>query len=320
VGQDHQNSAFVPSHRRTAPGVIVVYCVAASSACSLSVDAERVQCLTDLDCTKGNRGLSAGVCVESLCEVAPEWSCLLGREATRAEDAATASDGALDATAPEVPASPLAEPTLVDVSLPILDMPGLTPAIGLAARLCRKLDVDCAAPLAEINDSEGAFSFSVESPFEGYLRIDAPERLPVMYFLNPPLRDGEALPPVSLMDEASMGDLMQGLDIELSPEHGIAVLTTEDCLGGYSPGVVYETSSADMLTRTFYALDGLPSASVAQTDASGYGGFVNLPSGSVSVSGRLSTSEQPLATISLLIRPGVISYGRVAPPLRPPLL
>jgi len=203
------------------------------------------------------------------------------------------------------------------MTLPVLDALTETPAGGVDATLCRKLDVNCDTPVAQMStNAEGAFSLSMEEPFDGYLRIEAPGHLPTLYFLSTPLWSGERLPAISLLDAAAADSLVSDLDVELSTEGGVALLTTQDCLGGFTAGVTYEAAAADPSTRVFYATDGLPSIRAEHTDDSGSGGFVNLPAGPVSVGGHLAGAENPFATVSLLIRPGFVSYGRLAPSSR----
>jgi hypothetical protein len=265
------------------------------SACSLTVDASRAQCASDLDCTTGVHALPGGVCIDSLCEVKPEWSCL----------SLEAAEPALDIQAPGA---------TLDVVLPVIDLVTQAPVPGLSAALCRKIDLNCQAPLARIfSNTDGAFELQLEQDFEGYLEIEAPDVVPGLYFFSPPLVAGERLPTLAVLSPTMMGSLMDELDAQPATGRGNALLTTQNCAGALSAGVVYETADAGPETRRFYAADGLPSVHATHTDASGYGGFLNLPAGPVSVASLVDESALPLASVSLLVRAGFITYGRILP-------
>ena len=273
-----------------------------AAACSLAVDPARPQCTTSLDCSSA---LAGSACVDALCETKPEWTCLASGE--------SATESVSDQRA-------LREGTL-EVTLPTLDMIGREPVADLVGSVCQKLDVNCAAPLAQVNsDAAGNFSLVLDPSFDGYIQLDDASRVPVLYFVGP-LTPGETLPPLTLLDPSSMSALVSEVDAELRANHGIALFTTQDCLGGYSEGIRYQSANADADTVAFYAADGLPSIAAAATDATGYGGFINLPAGAAQVTGWFAAGAQPLASTSVLIRERSITQGRITPvaPSRAPL-
>jgi hypothetical protein len=66
-------------------------------------------------------------------------------------------------------------------------------------------------------------------------------------------------------------------------------------------------------TRRFYTVSGLPSQTSTSTDASGYGGFINITPGIRAVSGTRMVDNLFIGTISVLVRPGFFSYSLLAP-------
>jgi hypothetical protein len=263
------------------------------AGCSLAIDASRTQCDIDLDCTTGAKALTAARCVDGLCDVRPEWQCANGAAAV---------------------SSPEAERTSVAVALPVVDLLTQRSGAVLEASLCRKLDVNCEAPTQSMTmNGTGDYPLELETGFEGYLSVRGDSVVPTLYFLSPPLEAGERLPTLTLMSESLMGSLALELGVPLLEGRGLARLTVQDCNGGFSPGVTLEAREADAATTRFYDVDGLPVVPAAATGAQGSGGFINAPAGLLSVEARLTDASTPLASGSVLVRPGFISYGRLRP-------
>jgi hypothetical protein len=268
-----------------------------SAGCSLTVDANRAQCNTDSECNTGPAALAGGFCNDALCDVKPEWSCLNG--------------------APEIDSGarePSASSQALEIRLPAVDLVDLAPVGALPARLCRKLDLNCDAPIQSLaSDADGVFSLTLDAAFDGYLELEGPTVVPTLYFFSPALNAAGRLPTLTLMKPAMLESLMEEMDATLSTDRGVAILTAQNCMGAFSAGVAYETADADPETIEFYATDGLPSLRATRTDTSGFGGFLNLPAGPVSVTGTLTESSLPLASVSVLVRSGFITYGHIVP-------
>ena len=69
--------------------------------------------------------------------------------------------------------------------------------------------------------------------------------------------------------------------------------------------------SASTTSSTSIPLTAVPAT---ETGADGSGGFINVPVGPLSVDARLPDRAVPLASASVLVRPGFISYGSLRPP------
>jgi hypothetical protein len=260
--------------------------------CSLALDAGRSQCQADADCASATT-LAAARCADGLCESRPEWQCANAAPAARFGD----------------------ESTSVDVALPVVDLLVRQPGVSVEASLCRKLDVNCEAPTQSMTmGGTGEYPLRLESGFEGYLSVRGDSVVPTLYFFSPPLVEGERLPTLTLMSESLMGSLAQELGVPLLEGRGLALFTIQDCSGAFSPGIAFEAREADATTTRFYDVDGLPAVPATETGADGSGGFINVPVGPLSVDARLPDRAVPLASASVLVRPGFISYGSLRPP------
>jgi hypothetical protein len=70
--------------------------------------------------------------------------------------------------------------------------------------------------------------------------------------------------------------------------------------------------TADSATAPFYVIRNLPAADVNETDESGQGGLINLPAGTVTISGTLSDSRM-MGTVSVLVRAGGVTLTSLVP-------
>lgn len=276
--------------RRLAPALLA----GLQAACSMMVDADRAQCESDADCMTGPAALAAGACVEGLCEARAEWGC----GATL--DAATlAAEG-------------------VEVALPVVDLAPRAPGASVEASLCHKYDVSCEAPSLTMRmDESDELLLHIEPGFDGYLSVRGDELVPTLYFLSQPLVTGERLPALTLLSPALLDALALEMHVTLLPDRGLGLFTIQDCSGTFSSGVAFEAQPADEGTVAFYDVDGLPTASATSTGRTGSGGFINAPAGPLTVTARLETGALPVASASVLIRPGFVSHGRLMPPSVP---
>jgi len=261
------------------------------ASCSLIVDAERVQCRTKADCTARGGAFADAICVESVCQIDPAWACLSATPTTSTQ-----------------------EPPY-KVTLLLRDVVDQSPFKGSAqAKLCRKLDVDCAAPVASATSGDGGtVTFSVEvKGFSGYAKVQADGIVPTLYFFNPSI-DRDTTVPVSLPTVQQNQGLLFTLGHPAAPGHGNVVISSEDCTGAPGIGVSYSTPNADAMTVPFYTVQSLPSTAAMATDGAGFGGLVNVPVGAATVVANLASTRVELAKVSLLVQEGAITYSTVGP-------
>jgi hypothetical protein len=294
IGSSGESPRFVLERgaiaRRLPASSLACLVVGAATACSVLVDADRVQCTSDTDCTSRGGAFSESMCVKSLCQPDSRWSCL--------DDTPT----------PSTAVGPFA------VVMQTTDLLTQQPRANVKADLCNKVDVECSTPLyTATSDATGFLTMQVPSAFSGYVLLQAPDLLPGLYFFNPPIDRDQEIPPILMPTPLANNLLVGQIGGTQGPNHGNALITAHDCQGTFADGVTFVTADGDAMTKTFYSSRGLPSASATATDSDGYGGMINLPSGAVTVTGSLSANGRTVGTISLLVRAGGISYSRIVP-------
>jgi hypothetical protein len=77
------------------------------------------------------------------------------------------------------------------------------------------------------------------------------------------------------MDELSQ--FAQATGTTLDPARGHFAVNATDCIFGPAAGVSFAADVTDAETKGFYLLDYVPVVTQMATDASGIGGFINLP-------------------------------------------
>lgn len=273
--------------------LLIITAAAAVAGCSVLFDPNRTQCSTAADCTGRGPAFAGTVCVDSFCQAPadPVWGCA-------ANSAATAADAGR-----------------FQASLRLVDGVTQRPLAGVLAQLCRKLDIACANPLAGSvhSDATGLVAFDVEAGFDGYVLVTDPAVAPTLYFFNPPVAADVGPTLVALVSAPSMTLFAQQIGAALLPDRGTVILTGQDCQGDPAAGVTFAASTGDAMTVPFYFVGMLPTARAPSTDRSGLGGLANVPSGVATVSGTLATQGLRLGTLSLLVRPGAITYTQWVP-------
>jgi hypothetical protein len=105
---------------------------------------------------------------------------------------------------------------------------------------------------------------------------------------------------------------MLGMKTALA-DRGHVLLIAYDCLRRPAQGVRLVSSDADQQSSSFYVLKRIPSLTATETDSSGRAGFINLPAGSVSLASEIAANGRRIAAVSILVRPGAITYLSLVP-------
>jgi hypothetical protein len=260
------------------------------AGCSVLVDANRPQCSTNADCTARGAAFADTVCNASgLCEGNSQWSC----------------DAVLFGDAPGYQAT-----------LHLEEIVDSAPVVGVAAQLCRRLDVSCDNPvISSKSDSDGLVVMQIEAGFDGYVQLtDSKQITPSMYFLTPPTT-GDLDVSVRLTNPlVAAGIVASAGGSAWLPDRGIILLNAFDCQGNPAADISYSIDSAlTSDTFIFYLVNALPTTSVMETDYTGYGGLVNMPSGVTTISAVLAPSGRQVSKLSVLVRAGYVSYSSVTP-------
>ena len=264
---------------------------AASLSCSVFVDAGRPQCKSDADCVGRGEGWEKAVCVDALCVANPMWSCL------------------------DQPRTAPPDDGVFDVDLRLIDLLTQSPLSGVTAQLCYRADAECSTPASDevVSNNKGIASFRVPAGFDGYALLNGENIAPALYFLNPPIASDTETPSIPLASREVVDVLLQREGGMLGADRGIVVVTSQDCQGAPAAGVSYSASNADKDTRTFYAVNNLPSTSLTSTDMSGYGGLINVPAGIVAIEGTLLETGESLGKVGVLVRSDALTYTRMVP-------
>jgi hypothetical protein len=276
--------------RGTTNRVLVLVCLA-NASCSVLIDKERVQCTTDTDCHTRGEAFAGTVCVESICQPDPIWGCL----------------GSVTFPKPA--------PGSYTVTMHIRDLVtgGVIP--GASGRLCERPDTTCSKPISsEIATNDvGDLVLPVRAGFDGYVELQAPGKMHGLYFIYPPADADREIPLVPLLETSLVETLAQLNDKHLVPDRGHVLLGAYDCARKPVEGVTLSVSDSDDQTAGFYVLNNLPKIGAPFTDASGRGGFINVKSGIVSITANVAADNRKIATVSLFVRPGEMTYTAIVP-------
>jgi hypothetical protein len=276
---------------------VVVVCTAAlgviggSAGCSVLAEADRQQCETTVDCAALSGGVGDLMCIDSVCQDNPAWSCL--------------------SHLTPLPA-PMSGTAVVEIT--VRGLIDDAPVVGATARLCRRLDLDCAQPISPrfAATPDGIFALQVELGFDGYVEIIAPERLPALYIFSPPVTANRSIPWLPLLRPAELAQFAALGGRPLVEGRGHVMLGAYDCQQQAATGVRLSSTDADQRTSPFYVVSKLPSLTALGTDISGQGGLINLRPGPATVTGALGDGRQ-IATLSVVVRAGSITYTTLVP-------
>jgi hypothetical protein len=308
------NSHIVRSFSRWTIGA--VWC----TGCSLAVNADRVQCSTDEDCA--NRGFPASVVCNKTSSVCEEkQQTLKGLTADSGADAAPKAKDPLWGCEDEPRVTTTATgPFHVTFHLAgILDP---APIADATAQVCKKIDVECTVPVATAqSDMMGNVSFDIDKNFSGYVQFQkGTDIVPGLYFFNPPPDHDLDMVSVQIVTPGIVTALTKTLMSPQLMQNGLTLINTLDCNGKGAAGISIVGEGLDKVEgdggpppTTFYSIGGLPNAGATETDSGGFGGFVNLPPGTLAVKGIVNGTKRELQEISILIRANAITYAKLVP-------
>ena len=277
--------------------------------CTVIIDADRKQCKVDADCTSRGEAFTNTVCVNSVCENAPSalWGCM-------------------DEEPPDPPPS-----SVYNVTFHAQSIAGMGSIAGIPAKLCRKINPECNPPEATgVTDSNGDVTFQIPSTLTGaFVAFDghdetlpqeqwAEQWVPANYFLNPnPTSD------MTIAVQMATFRLLNILTflVEKPQEvgRGTVLINVLSCTGAGAAGVVYTASNADDFTTPFYVEGGAPVKGRTSTNTDGFGGFINIITGNVVISGEIEDTGRLIDTVSLAVFPNTITYSRLVARAKPPI-
>lgn len=267
---------------------LATLCVA-GSACTLAVASDRVQCHTDLDCVARGPAYADFVCSNSVCQPDPTWSCL------------------------DNPTQDVAPTSTVEVKMTASDLLSAKPVAGIHLTLCAKLDADCVYPISDYqSDQNGLIDIQMPATFDGYLQTEGDNVYPTLFF--PPKTEKQSAPTsLPIVPAAFFAGMFNQIGTSVSSDRTVIMTTALDCQGQPASGMVLSSPQADGATVTYFLQGGLPSRSAPTTDASGAGGFVNIPTGSAVVTSTIAAKDRVAGTVAVQTRPGHLTMVLVVP-------
>lgn len=290
-------------------------------ACSFVVRSDREQCETDADCI--GHGLPAGaVCAE-------DHACRMSGGLVVDGAADAESDDPIWGCVGRLPLLPVA-----DISVPIhfhARFESLTaqPLVGLAVKACSQLDLPCATALGgtpKDTDGTGAVDITLYNGFRGYLEVGPsaafPTLLPTLSYVLPipdktrpvgepgPDNPRFATPTLTAEELETYAD---AVGKKANPEFAHLLYRVLDCQGDPAPDTSLRAETVTPDTSAFYLeAEGKPSLTQGKTGGSGRGGFLNLPTGSVTIEFRRSQGGA-LGSQTVLTRKGTVTYALFLP-------
>lgn len=266
-----------------------VACCFACFGCSLWLEPERLQCVTDVDCERRGGDFVGTLCIERACRPNPHWSCT-------------------DEARPELAAT---EQAILRISLVDVASEQTVPAVN--GQLCKLADAACESPVAELySDSDGTIEQPIVGGFEGYLQFEMPGYLPMLYLVPSFIREDSTLE-VPMAREELLPELAAALDVHIDPDRGHVILYVEDCFGEMAADVILSSPQAGEDTVRFFVLaDGVSTAADA-TGEVGLGGFINFNPATPAIRAEVKATGRRLRPISLIVRPGYVTVAAVQP-------
>lgn len=264
--------------------------------CTLSVDADREQCKTNNDCQKRGSAFKGSVCQNSVCVVPEAWSCLFTPEAVESNE----SDGPFT------------------VKIPLVSVLTQKPVPDVTARICAKIDAECLSPLGKevISDAKGVLTLEVDAGFDGFITLTHVDFGTSLYFFNPAVTKDQEISAVRLASSEIAAMLMQQVGATYDPARGSIVLTADDCQGLPGDGISYSANQSDDRLTAFYSMDGLPTTQTNATDPSGYGGFIDVAPGNLTITGSHG-DYGTVGKLTLFVKSNTTSYSRMVPHAQP---
>jgi hypothetical protein len=316
----------------------------AQGACSLLLDTSIEQCTTDDDCANRGGRFEHATCLKSVCVARP-----LPNEGGINEGGGTGAgpDVALDVP----PADPVwgclghvvigtPQTPTVKVTIPFWDLIRAVPVTDVVVRACPKLDVTCSRPMTTFvaADALGVVTLEVAALFDGYGQVlsahsvdagddagddggdDAGDDagtsrwIPSLLFFNaPPLvRDTTYIRvPLFTADDIKLLAQVQGNTWD--PAFGIALAGMLDCSAKPAAGVTWQPSVIDPKSKRFFYINSFPDEAATSTDATGLGGLLNAPTGTLTLNASVLATGKHIGSATMVVRAGLASYTYLMP-------
>ncbi len=335
-------------------GAFLAVLCALQGSCSILLDTSAQQCVKDSDCRSRGGSFLNAKCENQVCRPPDAGGGSGGGTGGSGGSGGGSVDAAPDVPADPVWGCldnivldpPLPGMPMVEVTLPFFDLINMVPITGVGVRVCPKLDVTCSRPLntqLAIADDMGISRVKVPSGFDGYGQVieltdggepisggaadagDAGDAaagpigrlVPSTVYFNPPIVRDTAYGIVPLFSRNDIDMLAQVQGNTWDRSLGIMFVGILDCSRKPVSGATWDPSIVDMRSKRFFYINGLPDESASATDATGFGGLLNAPTGSITVNARVQATGKRVGSATVLVRAGSAVISPFSIPLRP---
>lgn len=142
---------------------------------------------------------------------------------------------------------------------------------------------------------------------------NVPIYFPVLWFFNPPVvADVETPIPLQLYPSASLPLVLNAAGGTIAPGTGSVFMTVVDCDGKPASGVSLQIAEHGDVADALYFDSGVLSNTATETDASGIGGFIQIPPGFVEITG-INRDGVPVAKVGVQSNPDFVTFTVLAP-------
>jgi hypothetical protein len=149
--------------------------------------------------------------------------------------------------------------------------------------------------------------------FNGYLEVTGTGYVRYLWYFSRPLTRSRSFPLNSVSDGV-LSYLLTQVSSTPDPTRGHLAVNTTDCQDVDAPGVKVTCDLADATSVPFYIKDGLPTASLTETQKGfALGGYFNLKAGTAVVRAIPSALGKSMAESSVIIAPKALTTMRMLP-------
>lgn len=294
------------------------------AACQALVSSDVVQCSSDADCTSRGGAFAGTRCQENVCTAA----------------AVVTTDGGVEASVDATPVDPKWG-CLGNVVWPpqsgtekvkfrerFRRLVSATPIVGLKVKACASLDPECNSPVAQSEtNAKGDVVLDLPKHFRGYLHMPTGpdsfrDMAPTIYAVYPPPdRDSDLVTEPELakvpiaVSIAELDFLLAQVKTSTDPNLGHIFGLVTDCRFAPVGGVSVKAVQNDAKTvQYYYEGNDTPTVTRKETDPSGNAGFLNLPSGIISIETTIpAQGNKRTGSYSVLVKKGSVTILNMVP-------
>ena len=282
---------------------------AAVGGCRLWIDVDDPQCKDDQ------------TCVALLGEAAtcgPDDVCRRASQLGTTADGVRALPGRWSCARAPAERVALDPSRSVRVRMDVVDISRLRVPPGLIGGACLADDADCTKPFVQniAPGGDGFMELALPYAFQGYLRLEAPDYLPVLAYNTRPYTETTSTRGPPMIKQGALEVLAAASSSSAS--RGLALLDVRDCNDAAGEGVSFDDVDGQ---AAFYFEGAGPSPSLTQTVISNQlsagrepramGGFSDLEPGATTFRVVLPESGEVVGRVTVAIRAGHITYVRL---------